>query len=72
MRDGYVVDMTDNAANADNSVAPDPIDAEAATIDARSEDAPEQIEELIEDAQALGRDAQQPGEEPLPPPTPGS
>ena len=38
----------------------DPIDREAAQIDARSEDAPEEIEELIEHARALGRDA--PGE----------
>ena len=39
---------------------PDPIDQEAAEIDARSEDAPEEIEELIEHARDLGRDA--PGE----------
>ncbi len=38
----------------------DPIDREAAQIDARSEDAPEEIEEVIEDARSLGRDA--PGE----------
>ena len=38
----------------------DPIDREAADIDARSEDAPEEIEELIEHARDLGRDA--PGE----------
>ncbi len=38
----------------------DPIDREAAQIDARSEDAPEEIEELIEHARLLGRDA--PGE----------
>jgi hypothetical protein len=38
----------------------DPIDREAAHIDARSEDAPEEIEELIEHARDLGRDA--PGE----------
>lgn len=38
----------------------DPIDQEAAQIDARSEDASEEIEELIEHARALGRDA--PGE----------
>ena len=35
----------------------DPVDREAAQIDARSEDAPEEIEELIEHARALGRDA---------------
>ncbi len=34
----------------------DPIDLEAAQIDARSEDAPEEIEEVIEDARSLGRD----------------
>lgn len=38
----------------------DPIDREAAQIDARSEDAPEEIEEVIDDARSLGRDA--PGE----------
>jgi len=38
----------------------DPIDQEAAQIDARSEDAPEKIEELIDHAEDLGRDAQQP------------
>lgn len=43
----------------------DPIDREAAHIDARSEDAPEEIEELIEHARDLGRDA--PGEGALPP-----
>jgi hypothetical protein len=35
----------------------DPIDREAAQIDARSEDAPEEIEELVEHARELGRDA---------------
>lgn len=35
---------------------PDPVDEEAAEIDARSPDAPEQIEELKDDAEALGRD----------------
>lgn len=34
----------------------DPIDVEAAQIDARAEDAPEQIAELVEHADALGRD----------------
>jgi hypothetical protein len=38
----------------------DPIDREAARIDARSDDAPEEIEELTEHARAMGRDA--PGE----------
>jgi hypothetical protein len=37
----------------------DPLDREAAEIDARSEDAPEKIEKLIEDAEALGRPASQ-------------
>lgn len=37
----------------------DPIDRDAAVIDARSEDAPEQIERLIEHAGSLGRDASQ-------------
>jgi len=39
---------------------PDPIDEEAAEIDARSPDAAEKIEELIEDAEALGREPDQP------------
>ena len=39
---------------------PDPIDQEAAEIDARSEEAPEQIAELIEHAQELGRDTSPP------------
>jgi hypothetical protein len=38
----------------------DPIDAEAATIDARSEDAAEQIEELVEHADDLKRNPQGP------------
>ena len=42
---------------------PDPVDEKAATIDARSEDAPEQIEELVEEARSEGRDAAMPGEE---------
>jgi hypothetical protein len=40
--------------------AADPIDQEAAQIDARSEDAPDKIEELIEHAEDQGRDASQP------------
>jgi hypothetical protein len=36
--------------------SPDPIDVEAAEIDARSPDAPEEIAELIEHAEDLGRD----------------
>lgn len=39
---------------------PDPIDEEAAEIDARSEEAPEQIAELIEHAQEMGRDTSPP------------
>ena len=42
---------------------PDPIDEEAAEIDARSPDAPEQIEELVKHADALGREANLPGDE---------
>lgn len=42
----------------------DAIDREAAQIDARSEDAPEEIEEVIEDAHSVGRDA--PGEDAAP------
>lgn len=41
---------------------PNPIDEEAAEIDARSPNAEEQIEDLIEHAQELGRDAELPGE----------
>ena len=35
---------------------PDPVDEEAAKIDARSPDAPEQIEDLKDLAESLGRD----------------
>ena len=35
---------------------PDPVDEAAAAIDARSPDAPEQIEELKDLAESLGRD----------------
>jgi len=42
--------------------SPDPIDEEAAEIDARSPIAEEQIGELVEHAQELGRDAELPGE----------
>lgn len=42
----------------------DPIDREAATIDARSDDAGEQIAELVEHAQELGRDVE---DSPVPP-----
>jgi hypothetical protein len=37
----------------------DPIDRDAAEIDARSEDAPEKIQELIEHAESIGRDVSQ-------------
>ena len=36
--------------------APDPVDEAATKIDARSPDAPEQIEELKDLAESLGRD----------------
>jgi hypothetical protein len=42
----------------------DPIDREAATIDGRSEDAREQIAELVEHADELGRDVE---DSPIPP-----
>jgi hypothetical protein len=42
----------------------DPIDREAATIDARSDDAREQIAELVEHAEELGRDVD---DSPIPP-----
>ena len=41
---------------------PDPIDEEAAGIDARSANVEEQIEQLVEHAKELGRDAELPGE----------
>lgn len=37
---------------------PDPIDEEAAQIDARDPDAAEEIEELKDDAEAMGRPVQ--------------
>ena len=43
----------------------DPIDREAARIDPRSEDAPEEIEELIEHARDLGRDVPDEGTPPI-------
>ena len=39
---------------------PDPIDTEAADIDARDPDAAEEIEELIDHAEDLGRSPDQP------------
>ena len=47
-----------NTSEPDQSGEIDPIDREAATIDARSEDAPERIAELVEDAKALDRDVE--------------
>jgi hypothetical protein len=51
-------DDVDAKGSGDERV--DPIDAEAATIDARSEDAAEQIEELAEHANDLKRNPQGP------------
>ena len=50
--------MPDDQAfeTADNGHV-DPLDREAAQIDARSEDVAEEIEELVEQSRALGRDA---------------
>ncbi len=59
-RCGYVEFMNDIS---DTHSTPDPIDEEAAEIDARSPDAPEQIEELVKHADSLGRDASLPGDE---------
>ena len=42
----------------DDTPERDPVDEEAAEIDPRSPEAPEQIEELKEDAEALGRDVE--------------
>ena len=42
---------------------PDPVDQAAAEIDARSPDAPEQIEELKDLAEALGREVDDPAEQ---------
>jgi len=49
--------MSDSAQDPAIGPAVDPIDAEAAHIDARSEEAAEEIQELIEHARELGRDA---------------
>ena len=46
-----------------NDPEPDPIDEEAAAIDARSEEAAEEIEELREHAAEQGRDVEpEPGQ----------
>ncbi|MCU1394774.1 MAG: hypothetical protein JWM34_3202 [Ilumatobacteraceae bacterium] len=50
--------------NSDQAADIDPIDREAATIDARSDDAREQIAELVEHAEELGRDVD---DSPIPP-----
>ena len=54
--------MTSDSDPKDSDIndAPDPLDEEAAEIDARSPDAPEEIKELIEHAQELGRDTELP------------
>ncbi len=44
----------------DEETSVDPIDEDAAHIDARSAEAPEQIEALVEHAESLGRDAESP------------
>jgi hypothetical protein len=49
----------DAPADTSNDADVDPIDEEAADIDARSEDAPEKIQQLIDDAEALGRPVSQ-------------
>jgi hypothetical protein len=43
----------------DSNQEPDPLDEDAAEIDARSPDAAEDIEELIEHAEEMGRDPDQ-------------
>ena len=49
---------------SNDAIEADPIDREAATIDPRSEDAPDQIAELVEHAEELGRDV---GDSPIAP-----
>jgi hypothetical protein len=44
----------------DEMPRPDPIDEEMAEIDARDPDAPEEIEEVKQDAQNRGRDVHDP------------
>ncbi len=58
--------MPDDHVHDPDHASVDPLDREASQIDARSEDAPEEIEELIEHARNLGREV--PGE--ASPPTP--
>ena len=49
---------------SDNANDVDPIDREAATIDARSDDARERIADLVEHADDVGRDVE---DSPIPP-----
>jgi hypothetical protein len=49
----------DAPAGTSNDTDVDPIDAEAADIDPRSENAPEQIQQLLSDAEDLGRPVSQ-------------
>jgi hypothetical protein len=49
----------DAHAGTSNDTDVDPIDAEAADIDPRSENAPEQIQQLLSDAEDLGRPVSQ-------------
>jgi hypothetical protein len=44
---------------SESNKEPDPLDEEAADIDPRSPEAPEDIEELIEHSEELGRDPDQ-------------
>ena len=57
---GYGRAMTDTPGRDNPGDDADPIDEEAAEIDARSPDAAEQIEELVEHAEELGRDTDVP------------
>jgi hypothetical protein len=53
----------DSLMSTPNEPEPDPIDEEAAAIDARSEEAAEEIEELREHAAEQGRDVEpEPGQ----------
>jgi hypothetical protein len=47
-------------SNHESTPEPDPLDEEAAEIDARSPEAAADIEQLIEDADELGREPEQP------------
>lgn len=58
---GGVPGNSATVTNPDESDKPsdaDPIDKQAATIDVRSENAPEEIAELVEHAEELGRDVE--------------